>query len=501
MLSAAHRRSRAAVLTVEEMYAADRAAVAAGVPSLTLMEAAGTAVANAVERRARALGIKQKRVAVLCGPGNNGGDGFVVARLLAARGWQVRLGLLGKRETLTGDAAANAARWTGEVAPLTPEVLEGAAYVVDALFGAGLARDVEGPAADVLAEINRRGLPCLAVDVPSGIEGDTGAVCGVAPRCDATVTFFRPKPAHLMYPARDLQGHLEVADIGIPESVLEEISPSLFVNGPALWSLPRPGPLDHKYSRGHAVVVGGGTMTGAGRLAVRAARRAGAGLVTVTAPADALSLYAADAPGALTLPWAEDGGLAQGLADERKNAWLLGPGGGRGEVMRRQVLEVLATHRPVVLDADALTSFEDDTGLLFSSLWGPAVMTPHEGEFKRLFPAPGPRLSQARRAAQLSGAVIVLKGADTIVAAPDGRAAINVNAPPDLATAGAGDVLAGFVLGLLAQGMPPFEAASAAVWLHGEAARQHGPGLIAEDLPDALPAVLRRLKDSLFRTP
>lgn len=487
---------RAAVLTVEEMYAADRAAVAAGVPSLSLMEAAGTAVANAVERRVRALGLRGRTVAVLCGPGNNGGDGFVAARVLAARGWRVRLSLLGRRDSLTGDAAVNADRWTGDIAPLDPACLDGAAYVVDALFGAGLARDVEGAPAAVLEEITRRRLPCLAVDVPSGIDGDRGVVCGVAPRCDATITFFRPKPAHLLYPARGLQGHLEVADIGIPESVLDDPPPRLFVNGPALWRLPRPRPEDHKYSRGHAVVVGGGAVTGAGRLAARGARRMGVGLVTVAAPAAALPLYAGDAPGVLTMALAEDGGLGPILEDTRKNAWLLGPGGGRGEGLRRQVLAVLESRRPVVLDADALTSFEDDNSLLFSAIWGPAVLTPHAGEFARLFQVQGDRLAQARKAAETAGAVVVLKGPDTIVAAPDGRAAINTNAPPDLATAGAGDVLAGFVLALLAQGMPPFEAAAAAVWLHGAAAQAHGPGLIAEDLPEALPAVLRHLGDN-----
>lgn len=489
---------RAAILTVEQMYAADQAAVGMGVPSLALMEAAGTAVANAVERRARMLKLRRRSVGILCGPGNNGGDGFVAARLLAERGWRVRLGLLGDRDRLGGDAAVNAARWRGDCRPLAPDVLDGVDIVVDALFGAGLARDVEGVAAEVILAINARRLPCLAVDVPSGVDGDTGTVRGCAPRCDATVTFFRPKPAHLLYPGRELMGHLEVADIGIPEAVLEDITPELFVNGPALWRLPRPRPQDHKYTRGHAVVVGGGEVTGAGRLAVRGARRMGAGLVTVAAPAEALPLYAADAPGALTAPLDADGDLSAVLADPRKNAWLLGPGGGRGDRLRRQVLAVLKTRRPTVLDADALTSFEDDNSVLFSAIWGPAVLTPHAGEFQRLFGDLGAdRLCDARQAARLSGAVVVLKGPDTIIAAPDGRAAINVNAPPDLATAGAGDVLAGFVLGLLAQGLEPFAAAGAAVWLHGEAARAFGPGLVAEDLPDALPAVLRRLGDCL----
>jgi NAD(P)H-hydrate epimerase len=488
-----HHR-RAAILGVAEIYAADRAAVAAGVPSLALMEAAGTAVANAVERRARALGLRRRVVAILCGPGNNGGDGFVAARVLAARGWRVRLALLGDRGRLAGDAAVNAGRWHGPVLPLEPAVLDGAVLAVDALFGAGLSRPVEGAAAAVIEAIGRRRLPCLAVDVPSGVDGDSGSLRGPAPACDATVTFFRPKPAHLLYPARGLMGHLEVADIGIPDSVLEAAPPRAFVNGPALWSLPRPAPDDHKYGRGHAVVVGGAVMTGAGRLAARAARRMGAGLLTIAAPAGAVPLYAADAPGALTAALGADGALGPLLADPRKTAWLLGPGGGRGAVLRGQVLDVLATQRPVVLDADALTSFEADPATLFAAIAGPAVLTPHAGEFARLFPEEtGSRPERARAAAARSGAVVVLKGPDTVIAHPAGYLAINGNAPPDLATAGAGDVLAGFVLALLAQGLPPFEAAAAAVWLHGEAARDVGPGLIAEDLPDILPAVLRRL--------
>ncbi|MGC2854003.1 NAD(P)H-hydrate dehydratase [Novispirillum sp. DQ9] len=482
----------AAALTVEQMYAADRAAMAAGVPGVALMEAAGMAVALEARRR-----LPRGRVAVLCGPGNNGGDGFVAARHLERAGWPVRLALLGSRDRLTGDAAVMAGRWRGGVEPLSPAVLDGCVGVIDALFGAGLARPLDGVAAEVVDVLNARRLPCVAVDVPSGVNGDTGAVEGgavegCAPWCLSTVTFFRPKPGHLLQPGRARMGHLVVADIGIPESVLDDIAPRCFVNGPALWRLPVPGPDDHKYTRGHAVVVGGGHMTGAGRLAARAARRGGAGLVTVAAPSAALPLYAGDAPGVLTWPAEDFAGL---LADARRNALLLGPGGGRGEALRGQVLAALATGRGCVLDADALTTFADRPDDLFGAFAGPVVLTPHDGEFARLFgPLPGSRLERARAGAARSGAVVLRKGPDTVVAAPDGLVAVTVNAPADLATAGAGDVLAGLIVGLMAQGLDAFAAACAGAWLHAEAARRAGPGLIAEDLPDALPEVVSRLR-------
>ncbi|MGF1641020.1 MAG: NAD(P)H-hydrate dehydratase [Rhodospirillales bacterium] len=482
-----------ALLTVEEMYRADAAAMRAGIPGVTLMEAAGTAIAREIRRRWR-----PRRLAVLCGPGNNGGDGFVVARLLAAQGWPVRLGLLGTVADLKGDAAVNAGRWRGDVRPLDPSLLAGDPLVVDALFGAGLTRPPDGIAARTIEEIDRRGLDCVAVDVPSGVLGDSGAVLGTAPRCRLTVTFFRAKPGHLLLPGRDLCGELVVADIGIPDRVLGEIAPAAFVNRPPLWRerLPRPRPGGNKYDRGHALIMGGAEMTGAGRLAADAARRIGAGLVTVAAPPAAVAIYAAGRPGTIVATVADDGAFAAVLADSRKNAVLIGPGAGVSGATRARVLAALATGRACVLDADALTVFRDDPRRLFAAIAGPCLLTPHEGEFARLFAAEGDKLSRARRAARESGATVLLKGADTVVAAPDGRAAINADAPPHLATAGSGDVLAGMALGLLAQGMAPFEAGCAAAWLHGRAAAAFGPGLIAEDLIEELPATLGRLAES-----
>jgi NAD(P)H-hydrate epimerase len=410
----------------------------------------------------------------------------------------VRLALLGEASRLSGDAAAAAGRWTGRVLPLAPDVLDGGALVVDALFGAGLARPIDGVARAVIETINARRLPCLAVDLPSGVAGDSGQILGAAPRATATVTFFRRKPGHLLHPGRLLCGEVIVADIGIRDAVLEQIRPSLFENGRALWldRFPWPKPDDHKYRRGHLLIAGGETMTGAARLAARGARRIGAGLVTIACTPETQAIYAADMPGLLIAPVGEDAAFAALLGERKRNAVLIGPGYGTGVATRERVLAALGAGKACLLDADALTAFANEPARLWAAVQGPTLMTPHDGEFARLFPdlAGNPsKLARATAAARRSGATILLKGPDTVIAAPDGRAVINSNAPPTLATGGSGDVLAGFAAGLLAQGMAPFEAAAAAAWLHGAAANEVGPGLIAEDLPEALPAVLRRL--------
>ncbi len=481
-----------AVLDVRRMGEADRLAVAGGVPAALLMEHAGQTVAREVMQRWSA-----RPVTVLCGPGANGGDGFVAARALAGAGWPVRVALLGPGDRLTGEARHNAELWRGVVEPLAPAVLDGAALVVDAVFGAGLNRAIEGTARDTLAAA--AGRPVIAIDVPSGVEGDTGADLGATPAA-LTVTFFRKKPGHLLLPGRLLCGEVVVADIGIPAGVLDPLAPDVWENDPALWraDLPRPGHGGNKYTRGHALVWGGWPMTGAARMAARAAARAGAGLTTVAAPAAALLVYATALTSIMVQPIRAPADLDRLLADTRITGLLIGPGAGVGADTRARVLAMLGTGRPTVLDADALTVFQDDPAVLDQAITGPCVLTPHEGEFRRLFdtPAVGPggdKLARARRAARRCGAVVVLKGADTVVAAPDGRAVINSNAPATLGTAGSGDVLGGIVLGLLAQGMDPFLAAAAAVWLHGAAAAGFGPGLIAEDLPDLLPGVLRLL--------
>ena len=461
------------ILTPEEMYRADALAAAAGVPTLTLMEHAGRAVAEEIIRRYGA-----RPTLVICGPGNNGGDGFVVARYLKQWGWPVRLALLGDAAKLKGDAALMAARWDG---PVEQGVSIGdAELIVDALFGAGLSKDFPDDLADA---VNGSGCPVVAVDVPSGLDGLTGQPRGAAIVADVTVTFFRLKPGHLLMPGRELCGDLVVADIGIPTRVLDAICPSAFVNADIL--LPDLDPAGHKYGRGHAVVVSGGPLhTGASRLAARAALSSGAGLVTISGSPAALAIHAAQVSAIML----SDADLASLLADRRKNAVLIGPAAGVGGETRDKVETVLRSGAAAVLDADALSSFAEERERLFRLIGmgqgRGVVMTPHEGEFRRLFDVDdASKLDRARKAAALSGAVIILKGADTVIAAPDGRARINVNAPPSLATAGSGDVLAGIVTGLLAQGLDPFEAACSAVWLHGDAADRHGPeGLTAETL-------------------
>jgi len=489
------------LLTTDEMAEADRLAIAGGVSGFKLMKNAGLAVADVASR---AVGCR--RIVVVAGPGNNGGDGFVAARYLADRGYRVGVCFVGDRQRLNGDAARAAEEWNGEIERASPAGLSDCDLIIDALFGAGLDREVEGLPRTMIDAMNGAGVPIIAVDLPSGINGTNGAVMGSAVRATRTVTFFRRKPGHLLLPGRLHCGPVEVFDIGIPGGVFEVIRARTFANRPQVWgaSFPKPRLEGHKYTRGHAVVVSGGAWTtGAARLAARGALRAGAGLVTIASPRDALTINAAANLSIMVRPVDGAGELAAFLADERRNAVVLGPGGGVGPEMREQVLAALASHAAVVLDADALTSYAENPGPLVSAIRSRpergAVLTPHHGEFSRVFSKiidkanANSKLEQTRLAAGFCSAIVVQKGADTVVAEPGGRATIADNGPPNLATAGSGDVLAGIIAGLMAQGMPAFEAASAGVWLHGEAAAEFGAGLISEDLPDMLPPVYRRL--------
>ncbi len=450
------------LLIPAEMSLADAAAAQVGVPGPTLMQAAGRAVARAARR------FGPCRTLVLCGPGNNGGDGYVAARLLAQQGWPVQVAALHPPRA-GSDAEAAAGRWHGPVRPFDPVEAARAHLVIDAVFGAGLSADVPDIVAATLGAARR----ILAVDVPSGLDGATGQPRGRVRAADVTVTFFRLKPGHFLLPGRTLCGDVVLADIGLPATVLQGICPQAWHNGPALWRVPAPGANSHKYTRGHVTVLGGASMTGAARLSAAAARRGGAGMVSIAAAGSA-DVYRSGEPGLIV----SDAPLAELLADPRRTVWVCGPGLGH-DAARAALPALLAAKRRVVADADALGAYAGEP----ASLAGCAVLTPHEGEFEKLFGPVGPdRIAAARAAARQVGAIVLLKGADTVIAAPDGRVAVNSSAPPWLATAGAGDVLAGLVAALLAQGMADWEAAAAAAWLHGRAAALAGPGLIAEDL-------------------
>ncbi len=451
------------LLTPAEMAQADAHAIATGTPVATLMERAGWAVAQAIRARLRPC-----RVLVACGPGNNGGDGYVAARLLAREGWPVAIAASAAPR---GDAAPAAASWHGPTVPFHPDQAARADLVIDALFGAGLTRPIGPDITAFLAAAPR----IAAIDVPSGLDGATGQPLGQVTPAELTITFHRRKPGHLLLPGRSLCGELVLAEIGIPPGTPPVRT---WRNTPALWARPRPGLSDHEYTRGHVTILGGAAMCGAARLSAGAARRIGAGMLTIAAPLEAASIYRAGDPGVIveTLP------LEHLLADPRRTVWVAGPGLGI-DAARAALPTLLAAGRQTVIDADALTACAGNP----EALRGATILTPHAGEFARVFGPPGPdRLAAVREAAARTGAVVLLKGADTIIAAPNGRAAINDNAPPFLATAGAGDVLAGLIAGLLAQGMPAWEAACAAAWLHGDAARRAGPYLIAEDLITAL---------------
>jgi hydroxyethylthiazole kinase-like uncharacterized protein yjeF len=499
---------RIELLTPAEMAKADSLAMETGpLDGIGLMRRAGQAVARVVLARYPTAG----RMHVLCGPGNNGGDGYVIARFLRESGVDVSVWASAAPKP-GSDAAFAAAECPVDPKPLAEFDGQMDSLVVDALYGAGLSKPLAGDAARAVEVATARRLPVVAVDLPSGVSGDSGKILGSAFRAEITVTFARKKPGHLLLPGRECCGEVVLADIGIADAVIDRLAVKTFENARALWQpdFPVPAVDTHKYRRGHVGVFSGGpSATGAARLSALAAARAGAGAVTVLSPANALQVNAAHLTSIMLRKVGDTADLDAYLDDKRPSAFVLGPGFGVGEKARNFTLAVLGDGQGrengvegLVLDADGITSFRDAPASLFITAGAknaPAlVMTPHEGEFSRLFSSLASdetlsKLDKARKAAQRSHAVIVYKGADTVIAAPDGRAAINANGAPWLATAGSGDVLAGLIAGLLAQGMPAFEASCAAVWLHAEAGRRFGPGLIAEDLPLALLPVLREL--------
>ncbi|MEL7542422.1 MAG: NAD(P)H-hydrate dehydratase [Pseudomonadota bacterium] len=487
------------LLTPAQMAEADRVTIASGVPGIDLMDRAGAAMAHEAADMLPDAG----RVAILCGPGNNGGDGYVAARLLALSGYRVTVAALDPDKPLKGDAALAADAWPGPVAAASKIDVGAYDLIIDALFGTGLTRTIAGDAAATVDGLNAGETPVLSVDVPSGFDAADGVIEGPVVHADRTVTFFRLKPGHLLSLGENPCGDVRLHQIGIPAEVLDDIrSPdqALAINGPALWqnTFPMPRPTDHKYTRGHAVVLSGpARATGAARLAAGAALRVGAGLVTVASPPAAVLVNASHLTAVMIAP-CEDGDAFAEIAGERRvTALCIGPGAGVTEALAEKLRIACMSQAALVLDADALTVVAAEPPLravLARRKSDPSILTPHAGEFSRLFPSHNPaHLSDVRTCAEEIGAVLVAKGPRTIIASPDGRAAINVNAPPTLATAGSGDVLAGFITGLRAQGMPAYEAACSGVWLHGACANAFGPGLIAEDIAACLPDVLRDL--------
>jgi hydroxyethylthiazole kinase-like uncharacterized protein yjeF len=484
------------ILTTSEMKNAEAAALAHGIPGFWLMTTAGTSVAKEITDS-----IAPCPVLVLCGPGNNGGDGFIAAQHLRKAGWSVRVACLVKRKDLQKDAALAAQKWDGEIESLNSNLpVHQTGLIVDAVFGAGFDRTL-GPELVILFDkIRTRKIPVVAVDVPSGLNASTGHIDPGALKASLTVTFCRKKPGHVLLPAKEHCGRIVVADIGITDAMVATLNTTCFENNPALWlkDFPLPSAEGHKYDRGHAVIYGGEKRTGAACLAAAAAQKIGAGLVTITSPKATWSIYSSYRASIMVDECNDNESLKAILRDERKNAVLIGPGAGVGEPLRQAVEAIFSMNKTGVLDADVFSAYKDSPKDLFSRLSPKYVLTPHEGEFNRLFGVmEGDKIERTLKAAKISNAIVLLKGADTVIAAPDGAVIVNTNAPPTLATAGSGDVLSGLVTGLITQKMPPFMAAAAAAWLHGEAARKYRLGLTAEDIISMIPQVL----NDFFKAP
>ena len=476
------------LLTSEQMDAADRLTTGRGTAGFVLMQRAGQGAAAIIREL-----YKPQKTLVLCGPGNNGGDGYIIARLLKDAGFDVSVWSLVPDENLNGDARKAFEFWGGKC----DGVFENQPLIVDAVFGTGFNKELEDQIVSLFKQIEKSKSVVIAVDIPSGVCGSTGEAAPATLKATHTITFARKKIGHCLVPGRDYCGRVHIVDIGVSQNAVGEAGFAAFENHPDLWKaqFPHKKPDDHKYKHGHAVIVGATKMTGATRLAAEACARIGAGLTTVIAPQEAGGVYRRTLPPHVIV---EDrgNGLTGHLADDRRNAVLIGPGAGLEDVaaLQTDIIDVLKSQKMIVLDADAITAFQTDREKLYSMLNKRCILTPHEGEFSRLFPGmTGIKTKRAQEAARRTGAIIVVKGPDTVIAAPDGRLVVNTNAPPWLATAGTGDVLAGIVTGLAAQGMESFDAACAAVWMHGEAARLFGEGLVASDITSKIPEVLREI--------
>jgi hydroxyethylthiazole kinase-like uncharacterized protein yjeF len=454
------------------------------------METAGAAVAGDIVQH-----VKPCPVLVLCGPGNNGGDGFVIARHLKKDGWPVRLACLAKKGALKGDAALALRDWSGDVEELNSNLgLRDAALVVDAVFGTGFKGALPPELVTLFDKIRAKKIPVVAVDVPSGVDSTAAVAAEGTLNAAATVTFTRKKPAHVLLPAKELCGRVVVADIGIRDETVALSGATVFENHPALWirDYPIPAVAAHKYDRGHVTVIGGKKRTGAACLAAAAAQRIGAGLISIISAPESAAIYSCYRASIMVDVWETMADFKSLLRDERKNVLVVGPGLG---TEAKDVADIaISFGKTAILDADIFTIYRNNPKELFEKLSLKQILTPHEGEFSRLFPdLEGTKIECAQKASKISGCLVLLKGSDTVIAAPDGATIVNTNAPPSLATGGTGDVLAGLIAGLGAQGMPLFMAAAAACWLHAETARTYGFGLRAEDIIDFLNQPLNKL--------
>ncbi len=497
---------------LSEMQSADKLAIKSGISGIFLMEQAGSRVASHVERLCNG----PCRVCILAGPGNNGGDAFVIARLLRQRAYKIDMHLLctkrGQIEDDKTDAQFMKKKWeknggiTHQLITKTDFKSKISSYdlIIDGLFGAGLSRDIQEPLAAIIEEINHSKTPVLAIDVPSGLNGDSGQIMGTAIKATYTSSFYRPKQGHYLYPGREICGELYIDNIGIPERVNEELSVNQHINTPEQWSsIGRSKQQNsHKYNHGSVMVVSGAkTMRGAAVLSSNAAMRAGAGLVTIAEAKDDLEVHPRSFAAIMQIEVPKTDSQeewAKVQKQKKVSATLIGPGCLPNEETKNRVLSLIECSERIILDAGAITAFAGVKKKLANALNKRSekepisVLTPHEGEFKKLFPEVdmANKVDAAREAAKQLNAIIVLKGPDTVIAAPQGKVLVNINAPSSLATAGSGDVLAGIIVSLASnQELPLYEAAAAAVYIHSECANRIGTELIADDLIDHIAAV------------
>ena len=477
------------ILSASQMVKADSLTIENGISGETLMENAGVSVADFIKTK-----FSKRKTLILCGPGNNGGDGFVVARHLKESGWDVDLASMIDVRSYKKDALLMAKKWNGNTISFDNIQLKNYDLFIDAIFGTGLSKEISGLTASIINKTNKKNTDVVAIDIPSGVNSDNGEILGIAFKAKYTITFARKKIGHVIYPGKEKCGDIYIKDIDIAE---RHIKSNIMENLPDLWlkGLPFPTEEQHKYDRGHSVISGGDIdSAGAAVLSAKAALVTGAGLVTVLCPNGATPLYASKLTAVMNKPIHSTDEFSSFIKGKKVTSVLLGPGNGVSERTKKFALEALKMKKRCVLDADAISVFKDLPKELFNTIKSDVILTPHEGEFKRLFSFEGNKVEKTQKAAKISKCTIVLKGSDTVIASPDGRTAINTNAPPTLATAGSGDVLAGIISALLANGMDSFKAACAGVWIHSQAANLFGLGLTAEDISKQIPCVLSDIK-------